>query len=670
MYRQRGWKWTKQYLLRLLAVVIALTLPTTAIAQGNNSHNGLVRVRLSSLGTLNSVTLNLQGDYSANNGQISLPQGTQAKVGCNASTGQLTLSMAGQSWNMGEYFTLNRCSSNDSATIVQASGNSYPADFSFRAEKKGNGYYLLLIAHIQIEDYLYGVLPYEMGNSAPLEALKAQAVAARTYTVRMMDNRAGNVYDVVDTTADQLYKGTPAGNTNCKTAVDATAGVVLKYGDRYAETYYCSSNGGQTEAAQNIWGGKGYHYLPVTDDPYDLASGAAKTKTATIYKDLQHGSNRQAFLQILKEKTVSCLKRNGYASTLANTQLLWLEKLTLHTPKYASPSKLYTKADFTLSVETVAGGGGSVQTSVVVTADVFGELEGPLGLSVQSSSNEIWTVSSNDTAYTLKAGRYGHGVGMSQYGAMEMARQGFSYDAILGFYYPGCATVRQNFSDSPMNDAGLGILPETQPSATDSSGNMADINGSQSELGYATVIANGFVNLRQSPSLSASILGVAMEGEMVKVLFLENQWAFVEYNGTQAYAMRKLLSDVKQMEQTPEKDDDVSGEAMGPADDPSEQPSFDNANQAMVFCTDGFVNFRETPSLSGRILMQLPHGAYLDVLQTEGEFSHVAYMGIEGYVMNAFLVKGDPFGSAAPVPQPQPTVTPEQLQTNEPPTLA
>lgn len=680
---QTGRMLTKLNLSRLFAVALAFLLMVTAaqatpvaFSQDHTSRNGLVRVRLSSLGTLNTLTLNLRGAYTANNGKISLPQGTQVKVACNAATGQLTLSASGQSWNMGEYFTLNRTASSASVTIPQAGSNPYPADFSFRTTQKNGGFSLLPVAHIQMEDYLYGVLPYEMGNSAPLEALKAQAVAARTYTVRMMENRSGNSYDVVDTTADQLYKGTPSGNTNCKAAVDATAGMVLKYGSRYAETYYSSSNGGQTESAQNIWGGKGYDYLPVTDDPYDLASGTAKTKTATIYKDLSHGSNRQSLLKLLKEKAVACLKRNGYAATTANTQLVWLEKLTLHTPKYAAPSKLYTKADFTISVETVASGGSSVNTSVVVTTDVFGELEGLLGMSIQSSSNEIWTLSSSDTAYTLKAGRFGHGVGMSQYGAMEMARQGFDFDEILGFYYPGCTNVKLNLSDAPMGDAGGNATPETSVPETSEPDNMGNTDGMpgastepQNELGYATVQANGFLNLRQSPSLNAPILGVALEGAMVKVLRLEADWALVEYNDLQAYAMRKLLSDVYQQEQPVLPEDTSPTEAPSPEDAPAEQPPATNTNQAMIFCTDGFVNFREAPSLSGRVLMQVPHGAYLDVLESHGEFTHVSYMGIEGYVMSSFLVKGDAFGGSSSDATPAPTATDEPPRQQETPVL-
>lgn len=685
--RQNPKRWFgKQNLLRLLAAMLACMMPVVAAAQvspvafakDSSAKNGLVRVKLSSLGNPATLTLQLNGSYSVNDGQIPLASGTQVKINCNSSTGQMTLSASGDSWNMGEYFTLNRHGVSDSAVITQsASGNPYPADFSFRSERKNGGYALMPVAHVQMEDYLYGVLPYEMGNSSPLEALKAQAIAARTYTIRMMEQRSGNTYDVVDTTADQLYKGTLSGNANCKAAVDATQGMVLKFGSRYAETYYSSSNGGQTESARNIWGGKGYDYLRVTDDPYDLASGSAKTKTATIYKDLAHGSNRQGLLTLLKQKAVSCLKQNGYAATTSNTQLIRLDSLLLHTPKYSAPSKLYTKADFKMSVETVAAGGGSVKTSVVVTADIFSELEKLFGMSLQSSSNEIWTLTSTNTAYTLKAGRFGHGVGMSQHGAMEMARQGYSYDAILGFYYPGCTNVRLNLSDAPMDDAGSTLLPEVPAddavsgSETDSSAGNPDTTPESTPdvKHYAIVQANGFLNLRQSPSLDAAILGIALEGDTVQVIRLENDWAYVEYNGLQAYAMCRLLSD--------------RFEAVNPEENtPSEEPSAEqtippqpeaivpvSSNRVMICCTNGFVNFRETPDLSGAVLMQLPHGAEMDKLGISGEFTKVSYMGIEGYVMSAFLMPVAVFAPQSPS-EDVPALESTPLQPQETPSLS
>ena len=102
-----------------------------------------------------------------------------------------------------------------------------------------------------------------MGSSSALEALKAQAVAARTYTLRAMNANASKVYDVVDTTADQVYNGSPAERDRAAEAVDATRGIVAMNDGKLTGTYYTASNGGQTESARNAWGSSGVNYLTV-----------------------------------------------------------------------------------------------------------------------------------------------------------------------------------------------------------------------------------------------------------------------------------------------------------------------------------------------------------------------------------------------------------------------
>ena len=187
-----------------------------------------------------------------------------------ASGGSLTLSAGERSMAMGESFQLMRVQSDShGAQFASPSlSNRFCGDLYFSASSG----VITTVLHIYVEDYLYGVLPYEMGNSSHIEALKAQAVAARTYTMRAMNASASSLYDVVDTTGDQVYSGTPSGNANCVSAVDATKGIVAKNGSSLTATYYTASNGGQTESIKNAWGTNGYAYLGVKDDPYDLAN--------------------------------------------------------------------------------------------------------------------------------------------------------------------------------------------------------------------------------------------------------------------------------------------------------------------------------------------------------------------------------------------------------------
>ena len=386
---------------------------SAALSSETKTMNGMVRVYLSSLGNPATLNLTVRGNYSVN-GQL-LTSGSALTVGFDSFSGSITLSYNGQTRNMGRSFSIRRHSASGANGILIAqareSQNPYPGDLSFEVVATTTGYKLYTIAHVYIEDYLYGVLPYEMGNSSSLEALKAQAVAARTYTVRMMSRRASGMYDVVDTTSDQVYRGTPSGNANCVSAVDATRGIVLMYGSEYITTYYSASNGGQTETAR---GGTSYAYMKVKDDPFDYANPSSTVKSKTIYADLSSPSNPPQLISLLKTKAASKLNQMGYAASSANTTLLTLRSITPHTPMYASPSRLYTKLDFVMTVAAPAVS----SVNVTVTCDIFDEVESLLSMGIQSSDNELWSVTSTASSFQLQARRYGHGVGMSQRGAM------------------------------------------------------------------------------------------------------------------------------------------------------------------------------------------------------------------------------------------------------------
>ena len=127
------------------------------------------------------------------------------------------------------------------------------------------------VLSVHVEDYLLGVVPYEMSDSFPLEALKAQAVAARTYALRSQD--PSQPYDLVDTTNDQVYRGYLPGNNQTERAIQETRGVCGFYRDRLAQCYYSASNGGQTELVETVWPTEeDFGYYAFGDDPYDVAN--------------------------------------------------------------------------------------------------------------------------------------------------------------------------------------------------------------------------------------------------------------------------------------------------------------------------------------------------------------------------------------------------------------
>ncbi len=129
------------------------------------------------------------------------------------------------------------------------------------------------IETIDLEEYLYGVVPSEMGTGWPVEALKAQAIASRSVAVFRI--KPSKPYDVTDTTADQAYVPSKIKPDTTK-AVKDTSGLVLLYNGKVIDAVFSASNGGTTVSAKERWGGSGYPYLIAGNDPYDKKAGYKK----------------------------------------------------------------------------------------------------------------------------------------------------------------------------------------------------------------------------------------------------------------------------------------------------------------------------------------------------------------------------------------------------------
>ena len=141
---------------------------------------------------------------------------------------------------------------------------------------------------VDMESYLKGVVPYEMSNSWHLEALKAQAVCARTYTLANLSRHKSYGFDICCTSHCQVYYGTNRAGSNSDRAVEETAGEVATYNCAYIDAVYYSSNGGASIDSSIPWGGSqsSYPYLVGVEDPYealvaDRISGYEWTRTYT-----------------------------------------------------------------------------------------------------------------------------------------------------------------------------------------------------------------------------------------------------------------------------------------------------------------------------------------------------------------------------------------------------
>ncbi len=712
--------WKKKCLTGILLLILFISavfpayseavLFSAPLAKGT-TQNGMVRVRLSSLGNPSSLKLTVNGSYTINGKtEKAIASGSVLQVGFSSGSGKLTLTHNGTTVDMGNSFKLRRHAADGSNGIKIAQGrvpgNLYPGDFEFIAKRNSNGSYALyVIVHVYIEDYLYGVLPYEMGNSSGLEALKAQAVSARTYTMRAMSGSVGREYDVVDTTSDQVYSGTPSGNANCKSAVDATKGIVSKNGSSFTATYYSASNGGQTESIKNAWGTTSHSYLKVKDDPYDLANPDAKKKTFTVKSS---GMQDNATLQ-------SLLNNKASAKFGTGAKVTGVTSVTPHTPKYPSPSKLYTKLDF--SVRYTRNG---ITQNGVITFDIFNELEAPLGMSINSGSNELWSVAENGDGFTVYARRYGHGIGMSQRGAMYMAQLGYTYDQILGFYFEGCTRVQYTFTRSILSPVINGqqsseetivehpaeieqeqgyqalIMRETALldaanaganammmlpagakvkvckqensyylvvygslcgyiAADDANhdGSATGDNVTPTKLyGYGTVVNSNALNLRTSPSTTNSTVMTTVPGKTVLPVFsVTGNWAYVQYGLRTGYVSLDYI------------DMNLTGNPLPSATPVLPQNPSLNGMLARVTTKKGSLNLRQDDASNATILTTIPQYTVINVLQKGKIWSKVTYGNHTGYVMTEFLTFLE---NTAPATQaPAPTAAPETPDSAE-----
>ena len=348
-----------------------------------------------------------------------------------------------------------------SGALTWFKGYKYAGGFEYARAAGGN---LSVINVVDLEDYVKGVIPYEMGGSWPLAALEAQAVCARTYVCGHSKHLSAYGFDVCAGTDCQVYNGANSATSVTDQAVDNTAGECLYYdGYLVQDPVYHSSNGGATEDSANVWGGeKGY--LIGKQDPYEARTGIPNYNWSVTY-------TADELTWILQQKPTMTGKdigtvKNVYVS--AYTPMGNVSKVTFEGSKGTvtvsgeACSSIFYSSTYNKSVKSLRfsiNGGGPASGGVYVngTGTYLPSLDGVSVISgsgtrstlsgnsfaVLSSSGTSTVTASGGTAvptshngtFTITGTGSGHNVGMSQYGAKAMAELGYDYIDILKFYY-------------------------------------------------------------------------------------------------------------------------------------------------------------------------------------------------------------------------------------------
>ncbi len=255
---------------------------------------------------------------------------------------------------------------------------------------------LTVINELDLEEYLYGVLKNEVDPQWPAEALKAQAVASRTWALYSLNRFALEGYDVRATTESQVYNGVTAEDPRTTAAVDATRGEIMTYQGRPIFAAYHSDSGGSTESSELVWGGTSYPYLKGVADPYSV--GAPRHEW-TVRMDLATFENR--------------VRRSG--RMIANVTGIEVAE--------ATPSGR-------AALLRVSGAHGVLLLKGA-------ELRAVLGADLRSTLFTVRLVPDDPPQVEFQGRGNGHGVGLSQWGARGMAEAGRRYQEILSYYYSG-----------------------------------------------------------------------------------------------------------------------------------------------------------------------------------------------------------------------------------------
>jgi stage II sporulation protein D len=253
---------------------------------------------------------------------------------------------------------------------------------------------ILVVNQLPLEEYLVGLINCEISSAWPIEAVKAQAIIARTYALNRKMARMDSPYHLESSVIDQVYEGSQIEDSRSRRAVLETQGEVLTFGGAIIQAFYHSSCGGRTEASENIWGAS-LPYLKGVECQYCLTS---PTGTTWEYK---------LSLKEIEER----LRGAGHkVSGLYDIK----------------PGEDNSRGRLRQVILLASKGGGAISGEQFRKAVGYGFIKSTR-FTMKNSKNEI----------SFSGSGNGHGVGLCQWGAKQRALDGFSAGEILSYYYPG-----------------------------------------------------------------------------------------------------------------------------------------------------------------------------------------------------------------------------------------
>lgn len=339
---------------------------------------------------------------------------------------------------------------------------------------------LISINYVELENYLYGVVPNEISASWSKESLKAQAVAARTYAISSLSPYASYGYDMDDNQNSQVYRGFISEKESTNKAVDETRGEKIYYNEKLIQAFYHSTSGGSTENSENVWSAKLPYSVGVEDEytnrsnsPYnEWQKSYDKKEIIKKLNDDGNSVNELYSIEISKvsenNRVMECifLTDNGEivykkenARLVLGLMSSWFTvengNIFYFTNEYTYDNNI-NSAKIENSIPSRGGILDSItdkekEEEILNTANKLssGSITGKNVITSSGtkkitkekiaviSSKGVSVLDTNTSRFSFEGRGWGHGIGMSQYGAKQMAEEGFTYDEILQHYYTG-----------------------------------------------------------------------------------------------------------------------------------------------------------------------------------------------------------------------------------------
>ena len=610
-------------------VVFSFLIAAPAVSYGATEPpvgDNIVRVHLNFYGEPTSVSMNASGSYKIQ----SSGQALSGPFTVSANGGGIRVTAGSQIYDLGGDIYIKAGSLAVSNLIQINGGYKYAGDM--RILNKGGK--LKIVNYIDIETYLVGVLPYEMNNAWPVEALKAQAIAARSYAYFVMNSKVRLTveHDLVNSTAHQVYYGYNPAHTNCIAAVNATKNMIMKTpGGQIVFACFSASNGGMTETgAASGAAASNYDYLPLKEDPYDLTYAINSTlysgklyipKTLPV-NDLKNNAAQP--YKMLRDK----LNAAGIDVSVITGDVA-VKSIVLTNPRAGGPERQFTGANFVLGVPGV----GDVTVSFGPVSIAGSSARFPFLNEILNLGDKFSMLALSDAGanWLLASVRYGHGAGLSQVGAYQMAAGGKNCQEILSFYYNlGSAA---SLVTMPWDTGG-----GTDPGAPGYTVTPATLTGTVNTPGST-------LNVRSGPATGYSVLTTLSHGAKVTINGQVADWWRIDTGGGKNGFVSGAFITLDPGSQPPPP-------VQPPAPEPAPpNPPAEQTKTGKVNTPGSTLNVRSGPGTTYSVLGSLNHGSAVTVSVENTAWYKFAFNGRTAYVSSAFIT----LDSQAPVnPPPAP----------------